>query len=216
LGQGKQAKILTEAQIAKVLNNLGKRSRYAVRDRAMFLLSIKAGLRAKEIANLKWSMVTDAEGSLLDVMALPNKASKGAGGGRSIPMNRDLRTALVELAAAIDDRQGDDPVIASERGGPMNAGAVTMWFWRVYRSLGFKGTSSHSGRRTFITRAAKRSQKLADRCETSSSSPAMRAYQPRSATSKGIPKPSASWWTSSDAAVELAPRRSAANKLVLD
>ena len=156
MGQGKQAKILTEAQIAKVLNNLGKRSRYAVRDRAMFLLSIKAGLRAKEIANLKWSMVTDAEGGLLDVMALPNKASKGAGGGRSIPMNRDLRTALVELAACIDDRQGDDPVIASERGGPMNAGAVTMWFWRVYRGLGFKGASSHSGRRTFITRAAKK------------------------------------------------------------
>ena len=157
MGQGKQAKILTEAQIAKVLNNLGKRSRYAMRDRAMFLLSIKAGLRAKEIANLKWSMVTDAEDSLLDVMALPNKASKGAGGGRSIPMNRDLRTALAELAASIgDDRQGDDPVIASERGGPMNAGAVTMWFWRVYRGLGFKGASSHSGRRTFITRAAKK------------------------------------------------------------
>jgi integrase len=139
-----------------VLNNLGKRSRYAVRDRAMFLLSIKAGLRAKEIANLKWSMVTDAEGSMLDVMALPNKASKGAGGGRTIPMNRDLKTALVELAADLDDRQGDDPVIASERGGPMNAGAVTMWFWRVYRGLGFKGASSHSGRRTFITRAAKK------------------------------------------------------------
>jgi integrase/recombinase XerD len=157
VGQGKQAKILTEAQIAKVLNKLGKRSRYAIRDRAMFLLSIKAGLRAKEIANLKWSMLTDAEGNLLDVMALPNKVSKGAGGGRSIPMNRDLRTALVELAASIDeDRQGDDPVIASERGGPMNAGAVTMWFWRVYRGLGFKGASSHSGRRTFITRAAKK------------------------------------------------------------
>ena len=157
MGQGKLAKILTEAQIAKVLNNLGKRSRYAIRDRAMFLLSIKAGLRAKEIANLKWSMVMDAEGTLLDVMALPNKASKGAGGGRSIPMNRDLRTALVELAASIgDDRQGDDPVIASERGGPMNVGAVTMWFWRVYRGLGFKGASSHSGRRTFITRAAKK------------------------------------------------------------
>jgi integrase/recombinase XerD len=88
VGQGKQAKILTEAQIAKVLSSLGKRSRYVLRDRAMFLLSIKAGMRAKEIANLKWNMVTDAEGKLLDVIALPNKASKGAGGGRSIPMNQ--------------------------------------------------------------------------------------------------------------------------------
>ena len=156
MGQGGQAKVLTETQINKVLNNLGKRTRYATRDKAMFLLSVKAGMRAKEIAGLRWGMVTDAAGDLADAIALPNKASKGKGGGRTIPMNRDLRAALAELAAAVDDRQADDPVIASERGGPLNASAVAMWFWRVYSGLGFKGASSHSGRRTFITRAAKK------------------------------------------------------------
>jgi integrase/recombinase XerD len=76
---------------------------------------------------------------LLDAIALPNKATKGKGGGRTIPMNKDLKTALAELAR--HDRlhaQPDDPVIASERGRPLNAGAVTMWFWRVYSGLGFK------------------------------------------------------------------------------
>jgi site-specific recombinase XerD len=33
-----------------------------LRDRVMVLLSFKAGLRAKEIAELTWSMVTDASG----------------------------------------------------------------------------------------------------------------------------------------------------------
>lgn len=35
--------------------------RYLARDRTMFLLSIKAGMRAIEIARVTWNMVTDAE-----------------------------------------------------------------------------------------------------------------------------------------------------------
>ena len=58
---GKQAKMLTPKQETAVLTYL-QTMRYPARDRVMFLLSIKAGLRAKEIACLTWSMVTDAEG----------------------------------------------------------------------------------------------------------------------------------------------------------
>ena len=38
----------------------------------------------------------------------------------------------------------------------MSPGAVQVWFHRLYESLGFKGASSHSGRRTFVTRCAKK------------------------------------------------------------
>ena len=50
---GKQAKILTDKQVRAVLAELDTR-RYPIRDRVMFLLSIKAGLRAKEIASITW------------------------------------------------------------------------------------------------------------------------------------------------------------------
>ena len=56
-----------------------------------FLLSIKAGLRAKEVASVTWAMVTDAEGEIADVIALENRASKGKGGGRHIPIHPDLK-----------------------------------------------------------------------------------------------------------------------------
>ena len=46
-------------------------------------------------------------------------------------------------------------VIASERGGPMPPIAIVCWFAKAYRAIGLTGCSSHSGRRTFITRAAR-------------------------------------------------------------
>ena len=154
--QGKQAKMLTPKQETAVLTYL-QTMRYPARDRVMFLLSIKAGLRAKEIALLTWSMVTDAEGQVAEVLALPNAASKGRGGGRMIPLNLTLHAAL----AALHDLRGDEvypdrPVIGSERGGPLTASSVTKWFFHLYRDLGMTGCSSHSGRRTFITRAARK------------------------------------------------------------
>jgi len=131
--------------------------RYPVRDRVMFLLSIKAGLRAKEIACLTWSMVTDAEGQVAEVLTLPNRASKGRGGGRIIPLNWTLQQALVDLYQLRGDVvHPDRPVVYSERGGPLTASSVTKWFFHLYRDLGMAGCSSHSGRRTFITRAARK------------------------------------------------------------
>ena len=65
----------------------------------MILLSVRAGLRAKEIAWLRWRMVTDAEGQVGDALHLENKSSKGRNGGRTIPLHRELRDALEALRA---------------------------------------------------------------------------------------------------------------------
>ena len=153
-GNGKQAKVLTERQIQKVLRHL-ETTRYPARDRVMFLLSVKAGLRAKEIAFLTWPMVTDPEGNVADVIALENKASKGRNGGRTIPMNRELRAALVAYQPVAVRKYGDF-IVTTERASKATAGVVVHWFKRLYQSLGFEGCSSHSGRRTFITRAARK------------------------------------------------------------
>jgi integrase len=60
---GKQAKIISDKQARAVLTELDTR-RYPLRDRVMFLLSMKAGMRAVEIASITWTMVTDAEGKM--------------------------------------------------------------------------------------------------------------------------------------------------------
>jgi hypothetical protein len=56
---GKQAKTLSKGHIEATLGYLAT-TRHPVRNRVIFLLSIKAGLGAKEIAFLTWEMITDA------------------------------------------------------------------------------------------------------------------------------------------------------------
>ncbi len=119
--------------------------------------SIKAGLRAKEMGALTWGMVTDAENNVAETIALEDRASKGNGGGRTIPMHPILRDALGELHTLRDgDVQPHQPVVPSERGGGMTAASITKWFHKLYAHLHMTGCSSHSGRRTFITRAARK------------------------------------------------------------
>ena len=152
---GKQAKILTKPQMESVLAYLTS-TRHPMRNRVIFLLSVKAGLRAKEIASLTWAMVTDAEGTLTDVISLTDIASKGRG-GRVIPINKDLQRALMALRAEVEKATRPSPfVITSERAGSTSSYAIVNKFAAWYRALGFNGASSHSGRRTAITAWARK------------------------------------------------------------
>jgi integrase len=147
---GKQAKVLSEQEVEDLLF-FAKTTRNPDRNRVIVLLSVKAGLRAAEIANLSWDMVTDAMGNVSPRIELRDHAAK-MGGGRTIPMNTLLHDALVVWRAK---STGNGPVIASERGGNMTPLSIVIWFARAYEALGLAGCSSHSGRRTFVTRAAR-------------------------------------------------------------
>lgn len=148
--------MLRKSELQRLLNHVSH-TRHPERDRVTVLLSFKSGLRAKEIAGLTWSMVTDATGELADAISLPNKASKGRNGGRTIPLHNELRDALVSLKAVRGDRVRPHlPVVYSERADGYSPNAVAVWFLTRFREIGIEGASSHSGRRSFITALAKR------------------------------------------------------------
>ena len=148
--RGKPAKVLGAGDVRRMLAAVGHR-RHADRDRVIVLLSVKAGLRACEIASLTWGMVLNPSGKVGSLIELPPKAAKN-GSGRIIPIHPDLRKALERLCR---NGPGEGPVILSERGGHMTAKSVVNWFHSLYSDLGLQGCSSHSGRRTFVTRAAR-------------------------------------------------------------
>ena len=152
---GKQAKIVTSAMLATMLRHVGKGSAPA-RDRVIILLSVKAGLRACEIAGLEWSMVLDAKGKVAKWLDIRSSIAKGDS-GRRVPMHTDLAKAI---SALLRECHGVGPVIRSARGGAMRPNSIVNWFVALYADLGFEGCSSHSGRRSFITMAARNVAKV--------------------------------------------------------
>lgn len=83
--------------------------------------------------------------------------AKGRSGGRTIPMHPHLREALAALQAERGELAARDrPAVHSERGAGLSAASVAVWFHRLYGVIGLAGCSSHGGRRTFITRAARK------------------------------------------------------------
>jgi len=151
---GKQAKILSEDDFEDLLVYAAA-TRNPLRNRVIVLLSAKAGLRAAEIAQLTWDMVLGPTGAVSTTIELCDHAAKKRS-GRLIPVHQDLREAL---AAWRTVSCGAGPVVQSERGGIMTPLSIVVWFARAYRTIGLDGCSSHSGRRTFITRAARLAHK---------------------------------------------------------
>ena len=150
---GKQAKTLTKGQIEAVLGYLAS-TRHPKRNRLIFLLSVKCGLRAKEIAGLTWLMTNDSEGNINTSLWLFDSASKGRS-GRVIPLTDEVRNALIAYRDSVLSFAGPH-VISTERGLQTTSQVLVNMFHRWYRHLGFYGCSSHSGRRTFITNAARK------------------------------------------------------------
>jgi integrase len=147
---GKQAKILSDHHIQALLAYT-QRSRSPLRNRVIVLLSVKAGFRAGEIANLIWPMVLDPSGEIATAIELHDTAAKMRS-GRRVPLHNDLREALGRWREMSDSHRY---VVESERGGRLTPASIVNWFTAAYRTIGLAGCSSHSGRRTFITRAAR-------------------------------------------------------------
>jgi integrase len=155
-GIGRQAKIPSEHQQQALLAWLETR-KHADRNRLIVLLSYKAGLRAKEIAALQWSMVMNADGDIGDQIHLTNEASKGKS-GRIIALNKELKKQLIKVKEidGITIADARKSVIQTQRGQGTSAQVIVNSFGEWYRKLGFIGCSSHSGRRSFITQAARK------------------------------------------------------------
>jgi integrase len=142
---GRRAKILSSSDVDDLLI-FASCTRNPLRNRVIVLLSAKAGLRAHEIASLTWDMVVGPTGQIGGVIELWDAAAKN-GSGRMIPMHRDLRCAFENLRRGAAQ---SECVVTSERGRAMTPSSIVVWFNRAFKNIGL-----NSGRRTFVTRAAR-------------------------------------------------------------
>jgi|SRR6185437_10794089 len=111
---GKQAKILSQSNLNQLLA-FTRSTRCPQRNAVIVLLSVKAGLRAGEIAHLTWDMVLDAQGNVSNTIELRDWAAKNKS-GRRIPIHPHLHQALADWKL---ESEGHGPVVRSERGSAM-------------------------------------------------------------------------------------------------
>lgn len=158
MGLGKQSKVLNKSQIEMVSKYL-RSKRNGLRNQTIFLLSVKCGLRSKEISKLSWKEVCSSTGEVDNCINLTNKSSKGLS-GRVIPLHKDVKMNLIDLLDTQRCLYGFDlntsSVIRTERSKSTSPQSIVNMFQSWYQRLGLLGCSSHSGRRTFITETSKK------------------------------------------------------------
>ena len=156
---GKQAKVFSPRELRRLMATAGA-GRFRDRDRLMVLLAARVGLRACEIANLTWGMVLDASGRVAPLIEVRGSIAK-RGTGRRVPMHKEVRRALRswQRQQPPDRIVPHAVVLPSLRGGALRPNSIVNWFVTRCREAGLDGCSSHSGRRTFITNAARRAHR---------------------------------------------------------
>ena len=148
----KQAMTLTDAQQKRVLQYCATR-RHPTRDKTIVLFSLHTGLRAMELAALKLGDVFDEDGSIKSQFQLAQRNTKGSN-ARTVFVNTKLRKALKDYGEQSNLTQPERALFPSQKGGHFSANTMCQLFLDIYKACGFEHASSHSGRRTFITKLA--------------------------------------------------------------
>ena len=148
----KQAKTLTELELKAVLLHC-KTRKHSERDRLAVLLGHWAGLRAKEIAALKRHHVMGDDGKICYSFLLSAEETKGRK-ARRVFLNTRLQREIGDYLKTLKLREINPYLLQSQKGMAFSANTMCQLLCQIYRECGIEGASSHSGRRSFITKLA--------------------------------------------------------------
>jgi site-specific recombinase XerD len=135
------------------------RGKYAARNKALFTLMMKTGLRVSEALSLRLRQVV-SDGEIVDEVEIPRAAMKGKKVGRHVMLNPVAKTAVREwlmvfgrLERSLDP---DDYLFKSRTGA--NRPLSRQWAWKVLKdacaAADVRGpTGCHSTRKSFAERA---------------------------------------------------------------
>ena len=148
-----QAKVLTDQEIKRVLAVVSAQ-RHSDRNRIAVMLSLLAGMRAGEIASLTFASVADRDLNIRSTIRLTPDMTKGHK-SRDVVVSTRLQKELERYIAFQNDWKPDWPLIRSQKyTRAFSANTMVQLLNQIYRDAGVDGASSHSGRRSFITKLA--------------------------------------------------------------
>lgn len=148
------AKSLTAQEIARVLQFISTQP-YAQRNRAIFMMTVAAGLRVSEVAGLTLGDVLDSTGAVRGEVYLASHRVKHAH-ARTIYISTKLQQELTDYISTRKNKDAALPLFPTHRGPRCHFSPNTLaqYFYWLYKDAGVSGASSHSGRKTFLTSLA--------------------------------------------------------------
>ena len=158
-----QARVLTERELRKVLSYSSTQP-HSTRNRAMLLCTHMAGMRVGEVAALRIGDVLGADGTVMEEIALAASQTKG-NHSRTVLVPKKLQDELTDylqqrfgltnlLAVTLTDTQRALFPTQKNPKRSFTANTLCQLFHKLYKDARMTGATSHSGRRTFITRLA--------------------------------------------------------------
>ena len=147
-----QAKTLTQAEFDQVMRYISRKN-FALRNRVMFLISHWSGMRVGEIASLKVRDILNPDGTIRAEVRLLPEQTKGRH-ARTVYLPAKLQEEIRAYIRCRCINSDSEPVFYTSGGKPFTANSLCQLFFWLYRRAGIAGASSHSGRRSFITRLA--------------------------------------------------------------
>lgn len=146
------AKLIRERDLKRALAVCSTR-RHSLRDKTIVQLSYYAGLRACEIAALRISDVYAAGGAVRPTVTLSAQQTKGTR-ARVFYVNQRLARVFNEYWTTVHCHDPSSALFQTQLGTQFSANTISQLFLAIYSAAGLDGCSSHSGRRSFITRLA--------------------------------------------------------------
>ena len=163
-----QARTLNDKELNLLLLYVNTR-KHAARDRAMLLMTHWAGMRIGEVAAVRIKDVLAADGTIKAEIALTAEQTKGRR-GRIVVLAEKLRKELLQylrarfsftdLSALAASASYSLPLFATQKRAGFNANTAAYHMHMLYKQAGIAGASSHSGRRSFLTKLSSRSVPL--------------------------------------------------------
>jgi integrase/recombinase XerD len=156
-----QAKVLNEKEIRKVLLYIAGR-KHATRNRTMFVLLNQTGMRVGELAALRLCDVLTKTGEIVEEIRLAASQTKGSR-GRTVVLSTKAQEEIKNylqtrfklkdlLAVTMTDTTRALFTTQKEPNRGFTASTLTQHFHYMYKGAGITGASSHSSRRSFITK----------------------------------------------------------------
>lgn len=157
IGTTGKARAISDKELDIVLK-VTMAGNHGLRNSAMVILTHYLGLRAMEVASLKIGDVYDFKtGELMTTLRLIPSYTKGKTPREISLANTRVISALekyIDYRKSCDYREmrPDDPLFRSQGRKHFSPNSIALLFIRLYNDAGLTRASSHSGRRSLITK----------------------------------------------------------------